>query len=112
MAAAKTLLGQEPPHELTKLESDQKLELIVSGILEGALDAEGFDDINQCIQDNELVFQDAEEAYMDFTTKDFKKVAEGVKKVADLLTHVKSGMSDCSHLKADWKKLEEMSDIF
>jgi hypothetical protein len=49
---------------------------------------------------------------MDFTTKDFKKVAEGVKKVADLLTHVKSGMSDCSHLKADWKKLEEMSDIF
>jgi hypothetical protein len=26
MAAAKTLLGQEPPHELTKLESDQKLE--------------------------------------------------------------------------------------
>ena len=49
---------------------------------------------------------------MDFTTKDFKKIAEGVKKVADLLTHVKSGMSDCSHLKADWKKLEEMRDIF
>lgn len=112
MAAAKTLLGEEPQHQLTKVESDAKLENIVAGILQGALDAEGFDDINSCIQDNEVVFQDAEEAYLDFTSKDFKKITEGVKKVADLLTHVKTGMSDCSHLKADWEKLEKMSDIF
>jgi len=112
MAAAKTLLGEEPEHKMTKVESDAKLESIVAGILQGALNAEGFDDINECIKDNEVVFQDAEEAYLDFTSKDYKKITEGVQKVADLLTHVKSGMSDCSHLKADWEKLEKMSDIF
>lgn len=49
---------------------------------------------------------------MDFASKDYKKVAEGIQKVADLLSHVKTGMSDCSHIKADWKKLEKIADIF
>jgi hypothetical protein len=35
-----------------------------------------------------------------------------VKEVADLLKTVKAGMSDCSHIKADWEKLEEMAAIF
>jgi hypothetical protein len=36
----------------------------------------------------------------------------GVKDIADLLTYVKSGMSDCSSLKADWAKLVQMAQIF
>ena len=37
----------------------KKLELIVGGILKGAVDAEGFTDISSCIKDAETVFADA-----------------------------------------------------
>jgi len=58
------------------------------------------------------VFKDAEDAFKDFESKDVTKVIDGIKKVADLLENVKTGMSDCAQLKADWKKLEKMVMIF
>jgi len=90
----------------------KKLEAIVGGMLKGALDAEGFQDINTCIADAEHVFTDAEEAIKDFETKDVSKVIDGIKKIADILQTVQKGMSDCSHLKADWEKLAKMAEIF
>lgn len=78
----------------------------------GALDAEGFTDISSCIADAEHVFADAEDAIKDFESKDTAKIIDGVKKVADLLKTVQAGMSDCSHLKADWEKLAKMAAIF
>lgn len=90
----------------------KKLEDIVGGMLKGALDAEGFDDINSCIADAETIFKDAEDAFKDFETKDASKIIDGIKKVADILTEVQKGMSDCSHLKADWKKLADMAAVF
>jgi len=82
------------------------LEDIVSGVLRGALDAEGFTDITQCINDAEGVFADAKAAVEDFEKKDVTDTINGIKKIADMLMIVKSAMSDCSHLKADWEKLE------
>ena len=35
-----------------------------------------------------------------------------MKELADLLKTVKTGMSDCSHLTADWGKLEKMVKVF
>jgi hypothetical protein len=35
-----------------------------------------------------------------------------MKELADLMKTVKSGMADCSNLKADWSKLEAMIKIF
>ena len=90
----------------------KKMEVIVEGILRGALDAEGFTDITHCIQDVEHVVQDAQAAYTDFSKKDVQDIINGVKEVADLLKTVKQGMSDCSSLKADWAKLEKMVEIF
>jgi hypothetical protein len=90
----------------------KKLEDMVGGMLKGALEAEGFDDINSCIADAEVIFKDAEDAFKDFETKDVSKIIDGVKKVADILTNVQKGMSDCSHLKADWEKLAAMAEIF
>lgn len=89
-----------------------KLELIVGGILKGALDAEGFDDVNRCIADAEHVFSDAEAAYQDFKAGGAGKVIDGMKELADLFKQVKAGMSDCASIKADWEKLEKMVEVF
>jgi hypothetical protein len=78
----------------------------------GALDAEGFTDITHCIQDAELLFTDAEAAYEDFEAGGVENVIDGIKEIADMLKVVKAGMSDCSSLKADWKKLAAMAAIF
>jgi hypothetical protein len=85
---------------------------IVTGVLKGALEAEGFDDIEKCIADAKHVIDDAEAAYDDFKGHDITQIINGVKEVADLLTSVKDGMQDCSHLKADWAKMAEMASIF
>jgi len=85
---------------------------MVGGMLKGAIDAEGFSDINSCIADAEVIFKDAEEAVKDFESKDVSKIIDGVKKVADILSEVQKGMSDCSHLKADWEKLAKMAAVF
>jgi hypothetical protein len=81
---------------------------IVSGVLMGALDAEGFNDIEKCIQDVEHVFTDAKTAVADFEKGDIASVLDGVKEIADILKTVQAGMKDCSSLKADWAKLAQM----
>lgn len=112
--AADELLEQDKKVEQTELSAVdiKKLEGIVGGILKGALDAEGFSDINTCIADAEHIFADAEDAIKDFESKDTAKIIDGVKKIADILQTVQKGMSDCSQLKADWAKLEKMAAIF
>ena len=89
-----------------------KLEEIVGGILKGALDAEGFTDIGHCIKDAEEVFADAKIAVEDFKKQDVADIIAGIKEVAELLLVVNKGMKDCSHILADWKKLEKMIAIF
>jgi len=85
---------------------------ITEGFLWGALDAEGFTDIEKCIQDGEHVVQDAEKAYTDFKSHDVEDVLDGFKQVADALLTIKSGMSDCSSIKSDWEKLAQMAVVF
>ena len=80
----------------------KQVEDIVGGFLKGALDAEGFDDITKCIQDGEHIITDVESAVGHFEKKDAKDVIAGLEDIADLVKQVKAGMSDCSHIKADW----------
>jgi|TARA_B110000305_G_C19405190_1_gene622328 hypothetical protein len=90
----------------------KQVEDIVGGFLKGALDAEGFDDITKCIQDGEHIITDVESAVGHFEKKDAKDVIAGLEDIADLVKQVKAGMSDCSHIKADWEKLVQMAAIF
>jgi len=88
------------------------VEQVVEGVLIGALDAEGFDDITKCITDAEGVVTDVEKAFNDFEKNTTQGAISGVKDIADLLKNIKSGMQDCSHLEADWKTMEKMVEIF
>ena len=62
---------------------ESKYVLIAEGILKGALEAEGFTDIEKCIQDGEKLVQDAEAAVKDFEQGDAGDVIDGLKKIAD-----------------------------
>lgn len=112
-AAYLALMSSVAAKSQEQVELDRiKLVQIVEGVLQGALHAEGFDDINTCIQDAEHLFSDAEVAYNDFKAGVASNVINGIKELADMLKVVKSGMQDCSHLTADWKKMETMISIF
>jgi hypothetical protein len=52
---------------------------IVKGFLKGAIEAEGFNDIETCITDVEHVVSDAETAFSDFESKDVHKIVDGFK---------------------------------
>ena len=90
----------------------QQFILMTEGFLKGALDAEGFDDIEKCIQDVESAVTDLEIVYTDFKDGSTKKVVDGLEHIADFINRVKNGLSDCSHIKADWEKLVKMAAIF
>lgn len=82
------------------------------GILEGAIEAEGLDNIQKCLADAKEVVGDAETAFKDFETKDPSKIIDGIKVVADLVKTIKAGVTDCKGVAGDWKKLEAMIEVF
>ena len=99
-------VAAEQQNDLTQVEQ------IVGGFLKGALEAEGFDDINKCIHDGETIIKDSEDAYSHFSKKDVKDVVAGLTDIVDIIKTVEAGMSDCSHIAADWEKLLDMVEIF
>jgi hypothetical protein len=103
--------GHKGQHHNQKVDKKQ-LEEIVGGLLRGAIDAEGFDDIDSCIKDAETVFGDAKIAVSDFKKGDAAGAIAGIKEIADIMKVVESGMKDCTSIKADWDKLVKMVSIF
>ena len=85
---------------------------MTEGFLKGALNAEGFDDIEKCIQDAEEAITDIEVIYVDFKGHNVDQIVDGLKHVADFIQTIKHGMTDCSSIKADWEKLVAMAAIF
>jgi hypothetical protein len=79
LAVAALLGSTSARYQSAKPAIDQKLVDIVSGALMGALDAEGFTDIEHCIQDAEHVFTDAKAAIADFEEGSVSSVIDGVK---------------------------------
>ena len=90
----------------------QKMVQITEGVLMGALQAEGFTDIESCIKDVETFVQDAEVAVQDFEKKTASGVIDGLKEVAEMYKVIQAGMVDCSKSKEDWAKFLEMIKIF
>ena len=85
---------------------------MTEGFLKGAIDAEGFTDIEKCVSDVEEAITDIEIVYKDFKTSNVESIVDALRHVSDFIQVVKSGMSDCSSMKADWAKLAKMAEIF
>ena len=95
-----------------QVEDAKKYVQIVEGFLMGAIDAEGFTDIEHCIQDGTGIINDAEDAITKFQKKDLTDIIAGIKDVADIIKLIQAAMKDCSDIKADWEKLEKIALTF
>lgn len=109
-ALAQILIGMERQRL-----QDEKLKtaaLIIGGILEGAIDAEGLDNIENCIKDITTVVEDVEKTVQDFEKKTAGGAIDGVKDIAKILKEVPGDIKDCEAVTADWEKLAKMAAIF
>jgi hypothetical protein len=88
-----------------------QLEQIVDGLLRGATNAEGFNDIAKCVTDLEAGLGDAETAVKDFKAGGATNVMNGLKACGDLIKTVQAGMKDCSSTQADWDRLKAMAEV-
>lgn len=61
---------------------------IVEGFLQGALETEGFTDVEKCVKDAETVLSDVEVAVTDFKKEDIEGVAAGIKELGLAMTVV------------------------
>jgi len=85
---------------------------IVEGFLDGAADAEGFNDIDKCIKDAEGITDIAEDMIKHFENHHLSDILSGVKDISTLITKISSSMEDCKDGKADWEKLKKMAKTF
>jgi hypothetical protein len=90
---------------------ENKYVSIAKGVLNGAIDASGFDDIQHCIVDIESLVKDAEAAFVDFKKRNVSGAESGVKDVGAMIYSIYKATGDCN-LGADLKKLESMAEIF
>ena len=74
----------------------------IQGFLEGALEAEGLDNIETCIKDVETVVEDAEKSYKDCTVHDLSHKVKCTADLGKLAAAAKHTVSDCKEIKADW----------
>lgn len=107
--AAALLLGTA---SATLTPTEQKALSITEGFVKGALDAEGFDDIEKCIKDGETLVSDSETAFTDFKKRDVKDVIAGLEAVGAGIKAIEAGLQDCGHLKDDAAKIETIIETF
>jgi len=85
---------------------------ITKGVLMGAIEAEGLDNIDHCITGVNPIIQDVEVAISDFKKKDAASVLAGLKELGSAVTLMKSELQYCEGVKGDWEKLVKMVSIF
>lgn len=85
---------------------------VVTGILVGALQAEGLTSIEDCIKDSELVFTDVKDGITLIEKETASDVLAGLKKIAAGVVEIKSAVSDCKGIVADFAKLEKMAAVY
>jgi hypothetical protein len=97
---------QEPQEELNFMEDfkaqPKEVEDIIMGILYGAINAEGLENIEGCIKDTDSFFQDVLSAVQDFEKKSASGMSAGIKKLGDAINDVKDGIVQCEGVEADF----------
>jgi len=89
-----------------------EVEQIIIGILEGAINAEGLENIEECITDTETFYGEVETAVKDFEKHTAEGTVEGLKILGEAVMQIKGDIKTCEGVVADWEKLEKMAEIF
>lgn len=85
---------------------------ITEGILIGALNAEGLENIESCLVDAEHIFGDVKSAIGDFEERSASGTSKGLKELGDAVIQISHMMKDCHGVVADVEKLTKMAAIF
>ena len=88
------------------------VELLVTGLLQGAIDAEGFGDITTCIKDGGKVVEDAELVVADFKQGTTTSYIAGVGELGTLFSDLAAAAQGCAATKQDLQKIEDMAALF
>jgi hypothetical protein len=110
-------LGTDEKQEEIKIMENLKatpkdVEQILMGVLDGAVRAEGLENIEGCVKDTEAFFSDVLSAVQDFEKKSPAGVTSGIKKLGDALNDVKDGIKQCEGVEADIEAFEKMLAVF
>ena len=95
-----------------KVSNLKEVAQITEGILIGAIDAEGLDNIESCLTDGEHIFGDVKSAIDDFEEDTASGTAKGLKKLGEAVVVISHMMKDCAGVAADIERLEKMAAIF
>lgn len=87
-------------------------EQVAAGILWGAVEAEGLDNIKGCIQGAELIFDDVKAAMQDFEEETPEGTIAGLKELADTIFAIGNEAMTCKGVIADFEKIGELAAIF
>jgi len=85
---------------------------IVEGILIGALKAEGLDNIENCIKDGETIYSDVKDGIALLEKGDAADELAGLKKIGAGVVEIKSAVSDCEGIVADFGTLAKMAAVY
>ena len=88
------------------------MESVVAGLLEGAVEAEGLENIKSCLTDTEALYGDIDAAVIDFEKKTSAGVQDGLAKLGDATVQITKMLTACPGVVADWDKLASMASIF
>jgi len=106
------IIGSSDPH-VGEVPADVKIAgKVVVGILKGAIDAEGLDDIEMCIHDSTTIVKDVSAAITDFKKKDATAILEGLKLLSEGVFKIRHALTDCRGVEANFVKLEKLAAIF
>ena len=111
LAAAAVVTANQLVDEPLQMSRSDALGLVV-GFLEGAVKAEGLDNIEACIQDVETVIPTAQKTYHDCATQSLDGKLACIKDFSLLSKEVKTTVIDCKHLKDDISKLTKIVAVF
>lgn len=92
--------------------TNQEVLDITKGFLEGALAAEGLDDIGKCMDDSKDLVADAQKTYTDCKDGSIFTKAKCVEDISALIKDIIAATSKCKALKDDMAKLAEMAAVF
>lgn len=113
-ALAEILIGTLAQEKLAakKAVNPTDVEQIIIGVLEGAVDAEGLENIEGCVKDTETLYSEVEAAVKDFEKHTAEGTIEGLKMLGQAVVEIKEDIKECEGVVADWEKLEKMAEIF